>query len=455
MVARQLALVAGLAATLAVLRPLARPRAFASACVLSALLLVDFSRTLFWVWPGLEQAMLLVEFALAAALFLWAGPDLPSPWRMGAAVRWLARVFAGASAFAVVAAAFGLLELADYVGSGVIILACLGLVVDAMRGSAEQVVALARGRMAAREMPGLERGTQRLLDVAALGVWLFVALDRYELRKPAADLAARVLGAQLEIGRSRALARGRARLRRPPCSRAGCSRMSPSFVLEAVVFPRTSLPRGVPYALTSMTRYGFVLVGFLLALATLGLDLGHLTLLVSALGVGLGFGLQQIVRDVVSGLILLFERPVQMGDAVQLGELTGLVGRIGLRSSTLRTFDGAEVIVPNAQLIEQRVTNWTLSDRRRRIALAVRVANDRDPARALALLLEVAERDPRILKGPAPEALLVRLDASDFELELRVWTDEPNWMRVKSDLAVEVHAALRDNGDQKNSPTSG
>ncbi len=444
-VARQLALVAGLAATLAVLRPLARPRAFASACVLSALLLVDLLRTLFWVWPALEQVMLLAEFALGTALFLWAGPDLPSPWRMRAAARWFARVFAGASAFAAAAAAFGLLELADYVGSGVIILACVGLVVDALRGSAEQVVALAQGRMAAREMPGLERGTQRLLDVTALVVWLSVVLDRYELRKPVTDVAARLLGAQLEVGGAE-LSLG-AVLGFVLTVLAGWLLAHVAvFVLDAVVFPRTSLPRGVPYALTSITRYGLLLAGFLLALATLGLDLGHLTLLVSALGVGLGFGLQQIVRDVVSGLILLFERPVQMGDAVQLGDLTGLVGRIGLRSSTLRTFDGAEVIVPNSQLIEQRLTNWTLSDRRRRIALAVRVEKDRDPAGALALLLEVAARDARILRGPAPEALLLRLDANDFELELRVWTVEPNWMSVKSELGVAVHAALHESG---------
>jgi len=134
---------------------------------------------------------------------------------------------------------------------------------------------------------------------------------------------------------------------------------------------------------------------------------------------------------------------VQIGDAVQLGELTGLVERIGIRSSTLRTFDGAEVIVPNAKLVEDRITNWTLSDRRRRIDLTLSVGQDRDPARALALLLEVANSDPRIASAPAPEALLLRFGEANLELELRVWTDEPNWMRVKSDLAVAIHAALR------------
>jgi small-conductance mechanosensitive channel len=299
--------------------------------------------------------------------------------------------------------------------------------------------------MAAGGLPGLEQGTQRLLDVAAIGLWLMVALDRYELRAPATDAITRLLAARLEIG-GLALSLGAA-LGFVATVLSGwlLSRLV-GFVLEVGVFPRTSLPRGVPYALTSLARYGVLLAGFLIALATLGLDLTHLTLLVSALGLGLGFGLQQIVQNFVSGLILLFERPVQIGDAVQLGELTGQVERIGIRSSTLRTFDGAEVIVPNAKLVEDRITNWTLSDRRRRIDLTLSVGQDRDPARALALLLEVAKRDPRIASAPVPEALLLRFAEATLELELRVWTDEPNWMQVKSDLAVALHAALRKAG---------
>src|SRR5262249_45552865 len=150
-------------------------------------------------------------------------------------------------------------------------------------------------------------------------------------------------------------------------------------LLEEDVYSRMALPRGVPYALSSLTRYALLLAGFLLALATLGLDLTNITVLVSAFGVGLGFGLQQVVSNFVSGLILLFERPVQVGDSVQLGDLTGEVARIGIRSSTIRTPAGAEVMVPNSRLIDEQITNWTLSDRRRRVELELGVQGNLDP----------------------------------------------------------------------------
>jgi small-conductance mechanosensitive channel len=444
-IVRQLMVVVALSATLALLRPVASARAFASACALSGLLVVDLLRTLFWVWPGLEQATLLVEFTVAAGLFLWVGSDLPGPWRKHAPARWIPRLFSGACVLAVAAAGIGMLELADYLGSGVIFLACVGIGVDALRTAAERLSALARGRLPAGGLPPLERGTQWLLDLIAIGLWLFVALDRYELRVPAANAATALLAARLELGGLTLSLTALLGFFASVLAGWLISRFV-VFVLETGVFPRTSLPRGVPYALTSLARYGVLLAGFLVALATLGLDLTHITLLVSALGLGLGFGLQQIVQNFVSGLILLFERPIQIGDAVQLGDLTGLVERIGIRSSTLRTFDGAEVIVPNAKLVEDRITNWTLSDRRRRIDLTLSVAQDRDPAHALALLLEVANSDPRIASAPAPEALLLRFGEASLELELLVWTDEPNWMRVKSDLAVAIHAALRTPG---------
>jgi small-conductance mechanosensitive channel len=444
-VVRQLVLVSMLAAALALLRPLARPRSFAASGLLSLLLLVDLLRTLLWVWPAFEQATLLVEFTAAAGVFLWAGPALPGPWRRHAAAHWIPRLFAGVCVLAAAAAAFGRLELADYVGSGVIILACFGIGVDALRGAAERLVAHARGRIGAGGLPRLEQETQRVLDVAALGLWLFVAIDRYELRASATKAIDRLLAVRLETG-GLSLSLGSA-LGFVATVLGGwlLSRLV-VFVLEAGVFPRASLPRGVPYALASLARYGVLLATFLVALATLGLDLTHLTLLVSALGLGLGFGLQQIVQNFVSGLILLFERPVQIGDAVQLGELAGQVERIGIRSSRLRTSDGAEVIVPNSQLVGDRITNWTLSDRRRRIALTLNVSAHDDPTRVLALLIEVAQSDRRISTTPAPEALLLRFAENNLELELRAWTDEANWMQVKSDLAVALHAALRQTG---------
>jgi potassium-dependent mechanosensitive channel len=203
-----------------------------------------------------------------------------------------------------------------------------------------------------------------------------------------------------------------------------------------------ALPRGVPYALSSLTRYALLVGGFLLALATLGLDLTHITVLVSAFGVGLGFGLQQLVANFVAGLLLLFERPLQVGDAVQIGELVGEVERIGLRASTLRTAEGAEVIVPNSKLIDQQLTNWTLSDRKRRVDLDV-VAERADPEQIQALLIEIASRDPRVQAEPEPEALVVRFSEESAEFQLRFWTDDAQWMRLRSDVGLAVQHALR------------
>src|SRR5262249_22674858 len=139
------------------------------------------------------------------------------------------------------------------------------------------------------------------------------------------------------------------------------------FILQEDVFTRLRLARGLPAALSSLVHYFILLIGFLLRLAALGLDLHRVTILARALGVGLGLGLQNIVNNVVSGLILLVERPIQVGETVEIGDLLGEVHRIGIRSSTVRTWEGAEVIVPNGNLIADKVTNWTLSDRTRRI----------------------------------------------------------------------------------------
>jgi len=216
------------------------------------------------------------------------------------------------------------------------------------------------------------------------------------------------------------------------------------MVLEDDVYSRMTLPRGVPYALSTLTRYGLLLTGFLLALGTLGFDLTRITVLLSALGLGIGFGLQQIVNNFISGLIVLFERPVQVGDSIQLGDLGGDVMRIGIRSSTLQTPQGAEVIVPNSTIIQEKVTNWTLSDRRRRIDLdIIGVTGDTDPERIIALLGDIARRDPRVSSDPPPEALLMRFGDASADFQLRFWTDQSDWVRLRSDLGVALQRALR------------
>src|SRR4029453_4147588 len=245
------------------------------------------------------------------------------------------------------------------------------------------------------------------LDWLVVALWIGFAAVRFGLLDPATAALEGLLAASLRVGELN-VALGRVLGFVAVVTGGYLAPRLVRFLLEGDVYSRMTPPRGVPYALSTLTRYGLLLAGFLLALGTLGLDLTRITVLVSAFGLGIGFGLQQIVNNFVSGLILLFERPVQVGDSVQLGDLTGEVRRIGIRSSTVRTPQGAEVIIPNSVMIEEKVTNWTLSDRRRRVDLQLTVARDLGAERFLALLIEVARSDPRVQANPEPEALVTR-----------------------------------------------
>ena len=217
-------------------------------------------------------------------------------------------------------------------------------------------------------------------------------------------------------------------------------------VLEADVVPRLPARRGLGTAVTSTVQYALIGVGFLLAISAAGVDLNRVSLLAGALGVGVGFGLQNVVNNFVSGLILLYERPVQIGDMVDVGDVSGEVRRIGIRSSTIRTGRGAEVIVPNGELISNRVVNWTFSDRRRRVEIRVGVAYGTDPERVLALLVGVAKAHPDVLEEPPPQAVFVAFGESSLVFELQAWSYFDNSGSTQSDIAVGVSRALAEAG---------
>ena len=219
------------------------------------------------------------------------------------------------------------------------------------------------------------------------------------------------------------------------------------YVLDEDVLPRIDLPRGVPYAISSTAFYAMMMLGLSAALAAAGIDLTRFTILAGALGVGIGFGLGNIVNNFVSGLILLFERPIKTGDTIEVGTLVGEVRKIGIRASTLRTWQGAEVIVPNASLISDQVINWTLSDRQRRLEIDVGVRYGTDPERVLELLLEVAKANDQILERPEPSALFLQFGDSSLDFRLRAWTAHfDTWTRIRSDLTVAVNRALAEAG---------
>jgi len=423
----------------------------------TALYLTLFTTEILDVAPALRHALGTAQLGVAALLFLAMARELR---RGGTAAARLPHVMRAAPVALVAAAVtcllaaaagiFGWLGFGAWLGTGILWTVVISIAVVAFRIAVDGLVALllahrpfAALRTVAVHRRAVDRAIDAFFDVAAVLIWLGFVLLRFDVLDDAAALAQAFLGARIQIG-GLDLAWGRIFGFVAVVFAAYLVTRVTVFVLEEDVYSRMELPRGVPYALSTLTRYGLLLAGFLLALATLGLDLTRITVLVSAFGLGIGFGLQQIVNNFVSGLIVLFERPVQVGDSVQLGDLAGRVDRIGIRSSTIRTSDGAEVIVPNSKIIDDRVTNWTLSDRRRRVTIELTVAGSGDAREILALLVEAARREPRICAEPPPEALLVRFGEEQADFQLRVWTETPDWMRLRSDLGIEIQRALRE-----------
>ena len=211
------------------------------------------------------------------------------------------------------------------------------------------------------------------------------------------------------------------------------------FVLREDLYPRIRVTPGKSYAVSSLLHYVIITLGFVAGIAVLGINLTKLTVLTGALGVGIGFGLQSVVNNFVSGLILLFERPIQVGDTVEVGDLLGKVRRIGIRASTVHTIQGADIIVPNSQLITEKVTNWTLSDQLRRIELRVGVSYSSVPKQVIKMLEGVAINHPQILADPPPQAHFMEYGDSSINFELRAWTDRfDDWQRIRSELATAV-----------------
>jgi potassium-dependent mechanosensitive channel len=219
------------------------------------------------------------------------------------------------------------------------------------------------------------------------------------------------------------------------------------FLLQEEILPRTPIATGSAATASRLTYYGLVMVGFFMALAAAGFEISQLTLLVSALGVGIGFGLQNIVNNFVSGIVLAFERPIQPGDQVSVGTMMGRVLDIGLRATTVRTFDGADVIVPNSQFISAEVINWTLSDRSRRLDIPVGVAYGTDLRRVQEVLRAVVADDPRVAETPAPVAVFRRFGESSIDFSLLFWaTDADHVLSLTSEVGIGIWEALAQAG---------
>lgn len=210
-------------------------------------------------------------------------------------------------------------------------------------------------------------------------------------------------------------------------------------ILEIEIFPRMQVDSGAAQSITKLLNYCLFLIGLLISMGVLGIDLKSFAVLGGALGIGIGFGLQNIVNNFLSGLILLFERPVRVGDRIEAEAKIGIVKKIGLRSTVIETLDQAQLIVPNSKLISENVTNWTYSGTVARLKIPVGVAYGSDMDLVFDTMIAAAQASPLVLKKPKPVALLLGFGDSSLNVELHVWLFNVNETRqAQSEISREI-----------------
>lgn len=203
---------------------------------------------------------------------------------------------------------------------------------------------------------------------------------------------------------------------------------------------------GVRQSIGTIIQYLFIILGAFIIIQNSGVNLGSLNVLAGALGVGIGFGLQNIANNFISGLIILFERPIKVGDRIEVGNVTGDVVKISSRASTVNTNDNISIIIPNSDLINKQVINWSHNDRRIRFHVPVGVSYKEDPAIIRKVILEVANANKDVLKRPAPEVLFIGYGDSSIDFDLLIWTssyiDKP--IILKSQLYYDIFEKFKE-----------
>ncbi len=275
--------------------------------------------------------------------------------------------------------------------------------------------------------------------------WFYLTLDQFHIRENLFESITAFLTREFEIGKADFALMGIILFVLVIWLSIVISRFV-RHILQEEVFTRVTVERGIPGTIIMLVRIALITIGFLLAAAVAGMKLSSLTIIIGAFSVGIGFGLQNIFNNLVSGLILMFERPIKEGDTVEVNALLGVVKRIGIRSSVVRTYDGAEVIVPNGTLISNDLINWTLSDAHRRTDIRVGVAYGTDPDKVLQILLGVAEANPRTMQDPAPKAFFLGFGDSSLDFRVLAWADLENRLEMESEIKVGINQALKEAG---------
>lgn len=361
----------------------------------------------------------------AAAIVLFAGAALAN--------------LVGAVAFASLLSVATLGSIYDAIMLWIFTLVVIGVVTIIMRTAVARRLQIVR-----RHSDRIRRVLFKAIKAVALLVWLRLVLGRFQLFDLVVGHIKDVFVAEVGFGAFSISVSDVAVFAVVLWLSIKLARFT-SFVLEEDVLPRLDLPKGVPATISKSATYLLVTLGVVIAVSAAGIDLSRATIIVGALGVGIGFGLQNAVNNFVSGLILLLGRPINVGDKIQIADVSGVVKDIGIRATVVETWQGAEVVVPNATLISDNLINWTLSNEKRRMEIQVGVAYGSPPDRVIELLTEAARNHDEVLGDPEPVTLFQGFGTSSLDFELRAWT-EGNFVQIASDLRVEIERTLASHG---------
>jgi small-conductance mechanosensitive channel len=405
--------------------------------------------------PFLERLYLLATGAVTLAALVWFLVRLRSLANAGVASahptrrRAIGGLFMAFIVVAMIANVVGNVSLAEALTRGVIVSSYMALILYAANAMLNAVLKVslahpveAGSGVAMHHRPALLQNVGWLSNKAAFVVWIVVALKSFRVYQPVADWVSDVLTHPLELGQI-TITLGSVLLFLASVVVSWWLAKMTRIVLRDEVLPRFELPHGASNSIATLTYYAVATIGLIFALAAAGFQPSQLTIVVGALSVGIGFGLQNIVNNFVSGLILMFERPIQPGDIVEISGTSGTVQEIGMRATRLRTYEGADVVVPNGTLLSQNLLNWTLTEKTRRLEVNVSVAYGSDLAQVLQVLMNAALAAPGVIASPAPSVMLAGMGPNSLNFVVSAWTsDFRNWRTVGSKLTVHVYEAV-------------
>ncbi|HTC13938.1 MAG TPA: mechanosensitive ion channel domain-containing protein [Chthoniobacterales bacterium] len=448
--------IAALLPAVMLLRRLLDRRTFPVLYALIILFFIDEIRAITVALPLVTRCLFILQMLGGICFTVWllrsrprtpSGEDAPPP--LPRASRWFVQVTLFLLGAALIGNILGYGSLSYLLGNSVLRAAYLALIFTAASRIVESLIIVAFqakpltfSATVRKHRSLLRLRTTQLLRLVIFLLWLSFVFKQFELSDLLTNEANAVLNTGFALGAFR-LSLGQIVGFILVVWASFLVSKFLRFLLEEDIYGRLKLARGLPYAISSVLHYTVLMIGFFIALAALGVDMTKFTILAGAFSVGVGFGLQNVINNFVSGLIVLFERPIKVGDVIQVGDAIGSVKKIGIRASVVHAQDGSDIIVPNGTLISNQVTNWTFSDRLRAISAQIQVPRNVDQRVAGELLEQSASETSGVVKNPAPQAFITTLNSKTLTLELRAWTDQyEDWMKIQSDLWAAINRKL-------------